>query len=208
MNGTININTPEYWDRVYRHEWDSGQILSPKYRRNYGHIHEAIIGLIGDGSRVLDIACGTGLLCRKLKIRLPAAQVTGVDFSQYAIAQNQQRDLSLGIEYRQVDIRRSLAEIDGLFDVVLMCEVLEHLDQPELVVAAALSRLGTGGRFILTCPHDNEIPDPEHVRAWGHDELFHFLAPYSDTISFMHFPLDYYRPWILAYLTNRRAEGV
>jgi len=203
----VNVNTPEYWDEVYRHEWTSGQVRSPKYRRDYGPIHEAIIKLIPEGSRVLDIGCGTGLLCRKIKLCLPAVQMVGIDFSQYTIAHNQQRDEALGIEYRQVDIRTSLSDIRSLFDVVLMCEVLEHLDQPEDVVAGALGLLKSGGRFILTCPHDNEIPDPEHVRAWGHDEVFHLLAPYSETISFMHFPVEYYHPWMLAYLSKNRGRG-
>lgn len=208
MNPTININTQEYWDEVYRREWDSGQVQGPNYRRDYGPIHEAISGLIGDGSRVLDIGCGSGLLCHKIKQRLPATQVTGLDFSQYTISQNQQRDQSLGIQYRCVDIRSSLGEIEGLFDVVLMCEILEHLEAPESVVAAAIGRLENGGRFILTCPHDNEVPDPEHLRLWGHDDLFHLLAPYSDTVSFMHFPPGYYQPWMLAYLTKNSGGDI
>jgi 2-polyprenyl-3-methyl-5-hydroxy-6-metoxy-1,4-benzoquinol methylase len=206
MNLAVNLNTPEYWDEVYRFEWDSGQVHSVKYRRDYRPIHEAIINLISDGSRVLDIGCGPGLLCRKIKLRLPAAQVMGVDFSQYTVSQNQRRDASLCIEYRRVDIRTSLAELGGLFDVVLMCEVLEHLDEPEQVVAAAFGLLKPGGRFILTCPHDNEIPDPEHVRIWGHDQLFHLLAPYGETISFMHFASEYYRAWMLAYLTKAESH--
>ncbi len=207
MNQTININTPDYWDGVYRHEWDSGQVLSPNYRRDYIPIHEAIIRLIADGSRVLDIGCGPGLLCRKIKQCLPAAQVTGLDFSRYTITQNQERDQSLGIEYRCVDVRNSLAANGCLFDVVLMCEFLEHLEQPESAVAAAFGCLKTGGRFILTCPHDDEIPDPEHLRLWGHDDLFHLLAPYSDTVSFMHFPPGYYHPWMLAYLTKTESDA-
>lgn len=85
-----------------------------------------------------------------------------------------------------------------------MCEILEHLDEPEAVVAAAFGRLKPGGRF-LTCPHDHGIPDPEHVRLWGHDELFHLLAPYGDTISFRHFPPPYFHVWMLVYLTNTQG---
>ena len=202
----ININTQDYWDAVYREECHSGRLRSPDYSRDYGPIHDAIVGLIPDRSRVLDIACGPGLLCQKIKKRLPSTQVLGVDFSEYVIAHNQERDRSLGVEYRCIDIRNSLALLDGRFDVVTMCEILEHLDEPEVVVAAALGLLKTGGRFILTCPHDNGIPDPEHVRLWGHDEVFHLLAPYSDTISFTHFPPPYFHVWMLAHLT-KSAHG-
>lgn len=201
-----NVNTPEYWDRIYRQEWESGLVTSQNYSRDYGPIHDAIIALIPNGSRVLDIACGTGLLSRKIKQRLPACEVMGIDFSPYTIAQNQKRDRSLGIDYRCLDLRHSLGSINGRFDVVSMCEILEHLEEPEKVVSTALGLLKTGGQFILTCPHDDGIPDPEHLRCWGHDELFHLLEPYSDTISFVHFPPPYFHVWMMAYLTKRTGE--
>jgi 2-polyprenyl-3-methyl-5-hydroxy-6-metoxy-1,4-benzoquinol methylase len=151
---------------------------------------------------VLDIACGPGLLCRKIKQQCPSGEVMGVDFSQYVIARNQARDASLGIEYRCLDIRTSLGSIGQRFDVVTMCEILEHLEEPEAVVAAAVALLKQGGRFMVTCPHDAGIPDPEHLRVWGHDDMFHLLAQYSDTVSFMHFPPPYFHVWMLAYLTK------
>ena len=201
-----NINTPDYWDGVYREEWESGRVLSGNYHRDYAPIHDAIVGLIPEGSCVLDIACGAGFLCRKIKERLPMTQVLGVDFSEYTLRRNRERDRGLGVEYQCVDVRNGLRSIAGHFDVVTMCEILEHLENPEAVVAAAFSLLKTGGRFILSCPHDNEIPDPEHIQVWGHDELFHLLAPYSNTISFVHFPPPYFHIWMLAYLTKTR-EG-
>jgi 2-polyprenyl-3-methyl-5-hydroxy-6-metoxy-1,4-benzoquinol methylase len=197
-----NLNTREYWDSVYRTEYESGEARKPGYKRDYAPLHEAVVELIPDGSRVLELACGAGLLCRKIKQRRPGSQVLGVDFSAYVVARNQERDRALGVEYRCLDIRASLGGLGRSFDVVTMCEILEHLEEPEAMVARALDLLRAGGRFILTCPHDAEIPDPEHLRTWGHDELFHLLAPYSDTISFTHFPPPYFHVWMLAYLTK------
>jgi 2-polyprenyl-3-methyl-5-hydroxy-6-metoxy-1,4-benzoquinol methylase len=206
MSHIDNINTSDYWDGVYRREWSSGVAKSDHYFRDYGPIHDAVINLIRDGDRVLDVACGPGLLCRKIKERRPRCQVAGVDFSGYTIARNRERDGSLGIDYRQLDIRSGLPTLNGAYDVVSMCEILEHLEQPEAVVAAAMNLLRPGGCFILTCPHDDEIPDPEHLREWGHDALFHLLAPYSETVSFKHFPPPYYHVWMLGYVTKRPLE--
>ena len=206
-SSAANINTPDYWDGVYRHEWESGGVLGGNYHRDYGPIHDAVISLIKHGNSVLDIACGAGLLCRKIKQRLPGTQVLGVDFAQYTVEQNRKRDESLGVEYEYLDIRNSLGSLERRFDVVMMCEILEHLDKPEEVVRAALGLLKTGGRFILTCPHNDEIPDPEHVRCWGHDEVFHLLAPYSDTVSFVHFPPPYFHIWMMAYLTKLEPQN-
>ena len=55
----------------------------------------------------------------------------GVDFSHYTITQNQERDRALGVEYRCLDIRTSLPTLGGPFDVVTMCEILEHLRSPK-----------------------------------------------------------------------------
>jgi 2-polyprenyl-3-methyl-5-hydroxy-6-metoxy-1,4-benzoquinol methylase len=205
MNVT-NINTPDYWNRVYLEEWESGRARCEGYSRDYGPIHDAIIELIPEGSQVLDIACGPGLLCRKIKQRVPGTGVLGVDFAQYMIERNQERDRPLGVEYRSLDIRTSLGVLDRQFDVVCMCEILEHLDQPETVVASAMERLRLGGRFILTCPHADGIPDPEHVRYWDHDELFHLLAPYSSAITFIHFPPPYFHVWMMAHFSKGGPE--
>ena len=205
MNAT-NINTPDYWNRVYLEEWESGRARCEGYSRDYGPIHDAIVELIPQGSQVLDIACGPGLLCRKIKQRVQGTRVLGVDFAQYMIERNQERDRPLGVEYRSLDIRTSLGALDRQFDVVCMCEILEHLDQPETVVASAMERLRPGGHFILTCPHAAGIPDPEHVRYWDHDELFHLLAPYSSAITFIHFPPPYFHVWMMAHLSKASPE--
>jgi 2-polyprenyl-3-methyl-5-hydroxy-6-metoxy-1,4-benzoquinol methylase len=201
-----NINTQTYWDDVYRQEVKSGLVGSDRYSRDYGPIHDAIINLIPEGARVLDIACGPGLLCRKIKQRLPKSSVLGIDFSPFMIEQNRHRDQALGIDYQCVDVRGGLDALPAGFDTVTMCEILEHLENPGRVVATAFNLLRPGGRFILTCPHDDSIPDPEHLRTWGHDELFHLLAPYSDTVSFVHFPPPYFHIWMLAYLNKQNGQ--
>jgi len=158
-----NINTPGYWDGVYRQEWESGCVQGGNYHRDYAPIHDAVIGLIADGNSVLDIACGAGLLCRKIKQRLPSTQVFGVDFAQYTIEKNQKEDRSLGVEYRCLDIRNSLSSLDRKFDVVMMCEILEHLDEPEKIVQEALGLLKAGGRFSDTISFVHFPPPYFHI---------------------------------------------
>jgi 2-polyprenyl-3-methyl-5-hydroxy-6-metoxy-1,4-benzoquinol methylase len=199
----VNVNTPAYWDEVYRREWERGGIDGGP--RDYGPIHDAIVALVPPQSRVLDVGCGLGLLCRKLALRCDDASIVGVDFSAHALDRNRGRDRWLPVEYVVLDVRSELPSLRerGEFDVVTMCEILEHLEEPERVVADAMSLLRPGGLFVLTCPHDDEVEDPEHVRLWGHDEVFHLLAPYADSVTFTHFPPPYYSPWLLAHLTRR-----
>jgi 2-polyprenyl-3-methyl-5-hydroxy-6-metoxy-1,4-benzoquinol methylase len=200
MRVATNINTQEYWDFVYRQEWESRLVGTSNYHRDYAAIHEAIVNLIPPGSCVLDIACGPGLLCRKIRSAVPGTAVTGVDFSSYTLERNAERDRALAIDYRHLDIRTSLHSLNQLFDVVIMCEILEHLDDPATIVRDATSLLKDGGLFIASCPHGDEIPDPEHVREWDHESLFHLLSPYSSTISFTHFAPPYFHSWMMAHL--------
>jgi 2-polyprenyl-3-methyl-5-hydroxy-6-metoxy-1,4-benzoquinol methylase len=195
---TVDINTPGYWDAVYRREWESGRIEGGA--RDYAPIHDAIVELVTSGARVLDVACGPGLLCRKIALRCPGASVVGVDFSPYALERNRHRDHDLPVEYVVLDVRTELRSLRRTFDVVTMCEIVEHLAEPERVVADAMALLEAGGLFVLTCPHDDEIEDPEHLRLWGHDEVFHLLAPYGERVTFVRFPPPYYSPWLMGYL--------
>ena len=197
-----NPNTEQYWDEVYRREWERGVIGTEAYNRDYGPIHDAVIELIPDGARTLDLGCGPGLLCHKIKVARPQASVMGVDFSAYTVACNQKRDADLGITYRCLDLRGALSALPSPFDVITICEVIEHLDEPERIVDEAVTLLREGGLLVVTCPHDNEIPDPEHVRVWGHDELFHLLARYGETVSFRHFPPPYFHIWMMAWVTK------
>ncbi len=193
-----NINTTAYWNSVYQKEWENQLPFRPEYSRNYLLVHDKIIALIPDGYKVLDIACGSGVLCRKLREQRPHAEIWGVDFSDFIIAKNRELDSDRGINYICLDIREELHKVRMKFDVIIMSEIIEHLEAPKKVVDAAVALLKNNGLFILTCPHDMDLVDKEHLRFWGHDSLFHFLAEYSDEITFVKFPRPY--SWdVLAY---------
>lgn len=202
----MNLNTPEYWDDVYRGECERGEMERADYRRDYGPIHDSVVALVPDRSRVLDLGCGPGLLCRRIKRARPGAAVTGVDFSPWVIEHNRRVEPELGIEYVCLDVRDGLGQLAPDFDVVTMCEVLEHLEEPERVVGEAVGLLRAGGRLVVTCPNGDAVPSPEHVRLWGHDDLAHLLEPYGSAVTFVHFPPPYFDKWLLAFI-DKAPEG-
>jgi len=96
----------------------------------------------------------------------------------------------IGVDIRlgpDVDIVADAATICGLgeFDVVVSCEVLEHTEEPEGIIAAAYRSLRSGGLLILTAagpgraPHGvmgNEVGDehyaniePDQLDLWLYD---------------------------------------
>jgi SAM-dependent methyltransferase len=97
--------------------------LHPKHRLTA--YHDFFARHIGDGERVLDIGCGLGVVDYDVVTRT-GAFVTGVDHDAAAIAHAQQR-------YRHERLRFVVgdawtAAAGQAFDVVVLSNVLEHLD--------------------------------------------------------------------------------
>jgi len=102
------------------------------------------------GLRILDIGCGGGLLCEPLT-RLGAC-VVGADASAANIRFSgiHARESGLKIDYRATTAE-ALAQTGEKFDVVLNMEVIEHVADVGLFVAASASMVKSGGlMFVAT----------------------------------------------------------
>jgi len=71
---------------------------------------------------------------------------------------------------------RSLDEVDELFDVVIMLEMIEHvpLHRGLTMLSQARERLKPGGKIIVTTPnlfHPHRYWDATHVAPYRYDEL-------------------------------------
>jgi len=173
---------------------------------DFDAVHEAILALVQHDGRVLDGACGAGILCRKIKQRHPAASVTGIDASAYTIMRNTEIDRDLGIEYVHGDIRTELRMLPGDYDVVILHDMIEHLDNAASVTDAAAALLCSGGLLIVTCPHDDGVSYAVPSHRWGHDQLFHLLARYGRRVSFQHFDPPR-QDCLLAHVAKARTHG-
>jgi len=100
------------------------------------------------GRSILDIGCGSAALVERLS---SGQSYTGVELRSEAIEVLQQR--FPGHCFLRCDVDHSpLPDFSRKFDTVVMAAVIEHLEQPEKVMAACHCLLLSGGRVVLTTP--------------------------------------------------------
>jgi ubiquinone/menaquinone biosynthesis C-methylase UbiE len=104
-----------------------------------------------NGRQVLELGCGRGDFSIWLAGRYPQAQVTGVDFSEAAIATAERRAAEHESNARfKIEDAEALSFSASSFDYVISCECMEHVPHPELMAQEIHRVLRPGGQFILT----------------------------------------------------------
>ena len=103
--------------------------------------------------KILDVGCGGGIICEPLA-RL-GARVTGIDFAPNNIkaAKIHSKKNKLKINYIFKDIEKS--KLDEKFDIILMFEVLEHLDNWKKTIKNIKKNLSKNGKIIISTINRN-----------------------------------------------------
>ena len=120
------------------------------------------------GPRVLDVGCSEGIL--ELLLARRGLDVTGVEVNPDAL--DFARELLAG-EPEEVCARARLIHGDfiearpvtGLFDTVVLGEILEHLHDPGALLNRSLEYLHPGGRVVITTPF-GLLPHEDHHQTF------------------------------------------
>lgn len=125
---------PEMYERA---------LVGPLFRPWAEHLLER--AALEPGARVLDVACGTGIVARLAKQRVGAARVAGVDLSPQML--EVARTIAPAVEWREANAG-ALPFEDASFDVVLCQQGLQFF--PDRPAAAREMRrvLAPGGRAL------------------------------------------------------------
>jgi SAM-dependent methyltransferase len=136
--------------------------------------------------RTLDIGCGSGLITKVLAEA--STEVLAVDVSEQA-ARVSRHNLgkATNVLLKVVDVfhsRDAINEWAGYFDLVVLSEVLEHIQDDDAALDTVRQLLGERRWLLLSVPGDPKLWNAEdeqagHVRRYTREELCHKLTQHG-----------------------------
>ena len=133
-------NVIKYFDE-WAGEWDENQIIYPE-------VIETILNNanMSAGQKVLDVACGTGVMIPYYLSR-KAASVTGIDISPEMLKIAKDKYLDDTVRFFCMD-----AELDvpqGMYDIIVIYNAFPHFPNPEQLIKNLTTVLAPGGTITV-----------------------------------------------------------
>lgn len=113
-------------------------------------------------NKFLDAGCGTGLEIRNLRREFPELRLHGVDISSVSLARAVAENAGGDASFYQSALE-ALPFDDGIFDYIGSHEVIEHVEDPALVLKELHRVLMSGGVCVIATPNGASLW-VEHVR--------------------------------------------
>lgn len=137
--------------------WDAGMVRSDE---KIGRILDN--AKVTAGSRVLDIACGTGVLIGDY-LRRNVESVTAVDISPEMVRIAREKFPQENVTVLCGDA--SQAHFPALFDCIVIYNAFPHFPEPDCLIAHLAELLTTGGTLTVAHGFSRKALDAHHAKT-------------------------------------------
>lgn len=149
-NSNQTLINNEFYDDL-KDEWHSRNdhpvaLLRSENKVRVPWVIDSIHDEIGKRVQILDIGCGAGFLCNALAKK--GHNVVGIDASEESLKVAERLDETKTVLYHKADAYALPFEYAS-FDVVCAMDVLEHVEQPAMLIAEASRVLRPNGLFFF-----------------------------------------------------------
>lgn len=143
----------EFFDHLAP-QWDADMI-------RHDDVIDTILAGAGvkPGVRVLDVACGTGVLIPDY-LKRNVKSVTGVDISPEMVRIAQEKFQQENVRILCADVES--AEFDEKFDCVMVYNAFPHFPEPEQLIRALCGHLAPGGSLTIAHGMSRAMIDHHH----------------------------------------------
>ena len=137
--------------------WDEHSEFKPMHRINPHRL--AWIDTLASlpGKTVLDVGCGGGILAEAMAHK--GARVTGIDLAEkpLQIAQVHAEGQPIDVNYRKSSAEDWVASHPEHYDLITCMEMLEHVPDPQAVIAACAAMVKPGGWVFFSTINRNPL---------------------------------------------------
>ena len=152
-----NIDSAEIakFDALASRWWDPEGEFRPLHQINPLRLDYIRQRAVLDGSDVLDVGCGGGILAESRAKK--GANVTGIDMAEkpLGVARLHQAESGTDVTYLQSTAEALAEKRAGNFDVVTCLEMLEHVPSPKTVIASCSKLVKPGGDVFFSTINRN-----------------------------------------------------
>jgi len=145
-----------------------------------------VLNSIKPGSKIFEVGCQTGGITRFLT---EIGDVDAIDVSQGYVARARQN--APGARYSVGFAEDTVAR--SHYDAIVATEVLEHVLNPERLLARLYDALAPGGLLIVTVPDETYVDTlGEHLRSFTHESIEGLIKTQFEEISVKHVEMWYF----------------
>ena len=164
---------------------DLGNGVHPKHQL-IGY-HNFFISRINDGESVLDIGCGYGAVATSIANAKPNSRIVGIDNNESRLKQAKENNVLKNLSYENCDAIVKVPE--GPWDVVVLSNVLEHIDERSNFLEQIIQVTGCS-KYLIRVPNferDWQVAMRKQLGVYYYSDddhrIEHTVKEFKDEIS-------------------------